>query len=470
MEENFYYSAFEELIKEKADEYKMYPSDKVWKNINRSLHRRRKWYWSGFVLLLSGISYLAVTELLSPPAEKSLSHPVQPAAAPASSGFNAREFVPFSAAPLESQPPAMETVISAITVEDSGSITAAFEIPLRLLNHPHAPELWKPDRKASLLISGLAPLNDDEAYNIEVSWPLPGILANESPAWMDPNARTETESSSKRVLKPLEKENRINWLQDHAAYVPPTIGKRVHWQLAFSPTVNYRKLTGGNGLKSGTGGNNVDLPPTASESNDPEKLVNHKPALGFELGAHGLLPLTPRLTLKGGLQFNYSKYDIVAFRAPVELATISLNSSTGLPGNALTSYTDIRNFSGYFAEDLKNQYYQLSVPVGLELRVLGSDKLQFNIAGTIQPTYMLNKNTYLITNDYKNYTREPSLVRKWNVNAGAEAFISYSSGDIKWQVGPQFRYQLLSSYKNEYPIKEYLMEYGIKVGISKTIR
>src|SRR5690606_34620470 len=106
------------------------------------------------------------------------------------------------------------------------------------------------------------------------------------------------------------------------------------------------------------------------------------------------------------------------------------------------------NFSGYFAEDLKNQYYQLSVPVGLELRVLGSDKFQFNVAGTIQPTYLLNKNTYLITNDYKNYTREPSLVRKWNVNAGTEAFISYSSGDLKWQVGPQFRYQLLSSYKN----------------------
>ncbi len=467
MEENFYYSAFEELIKEKADQYKMYPSDKVWKNVNRSLHTRRKWYWSGFVLLLSGISYLAVTELMSPPAGKSLADLKQPAATTAPSAFDAREFIPFAPPPLvNNDPDDRETVVSAIRVEDSGSITAAFEIPLRLLNH--APERWKPDRKAALLISGLAPLNDDETYNIELSWPLPEALTNASAAWMNQDEPEEAGNSTKRVLKPLEKENRINWLQDHAAYAPLAIGKRVHWQLAFSPTVNYRKLTGGNGLKSAPG--TMDLPPTANESDDPEKLVNHKPALGFELGAHGLLPLTSRLTLKGGLQFNYSKYDIVAFRAPVELATISLNSSTGQPGNALTSYTDIRNFSGYFAEDLKNQYYQLSVPVGLELRVLGSEKFQFNIAGTIQPSYMLNKNTYLITNDYKNYTREPSLVRKWNVNAGTEAFISYSSGDLKWQVGPQFRYQLLSSYKNEYPIKEYLMEYGIKVGITKTIR
>jgi hypothetical protein len=137
---------------------------------------------------------------------------------------------------------------------------------------------------------------------------------------------------------------------------------------------------------------------------------------------------------------------------------------------SLTSYTDIRNFGGSSVDNLKNQYYQFSLPVGLELKVLGNDRLQFNIAGTIQPTYLLNKNSYLITTDYKNYTKAPSLVRRWNMNAGAEAFLSYARGDVKWQVGPQFRYQLLSSYDKAYPIKEYLMEYGIKIGITKTIR
>jgi len=134
------------------------------------------------------------------------------------------------------------------------------------------------------------------------------------------------------------------------------------------------------------------------------------------------------------------------------------------------SYTSIRNFGGTSVEDLKNQYYQFSLPVGFEVRIFGNDKLQFNLASTIQPTYLINRNTYLITTDYKNYTKAPSLIRRWNINAGAEAYISYSKGDVKWQVGPQFRYQLLSSYQNVYPIKEYLMEYGIKVGITKTIR
>ena len=56
------------------------------------------------------------------------------------------------------------------------------------------------------------------------------------------------------------------------------------------------------------------------------------------------------------------------------------------------------------------------------------------------------------------------------MNAGAEAYRSYNHNGVKWQVGPQFRYQLFSSYNKAYPIKEYLMEYGIKVGITKTIR
>jgi hypothetical protein len=104
------------------------------------------------------------------------------------------------------------------------------------------------------------------------------------------------------------------------------------------------------------------------------------------------------------------------------------------------------------------------------MRVIGNGKLQFNVAGTIQPTYLMNRNSYLLTTDYLNYTKEPSLFRRWNVNGGLEAFLSYQIGGFRWQIGPQFRYQLLSTYTNKYPIKENLMEYGIKIGISKTIR
>src|SRR5688500_2543942 len=66
MKRNFYTDDFEDLIREKADQYRMYPSEKVWTEINRSLHSRRNWYWSGFIPLLSGISYFAINQLMTP--------------------------------------------------------------------------------------------------------------------------------------------------------------------------------------------------------------------------------------------------------------------------------------------------------------------------------------------------------------------------------------------------------------------
>lgn len=454
MEKDFYHNDFEEYLKEKADQYKMYPSDKVWKGIDRSLRSYRKWYWTGFILLLSGISYVAITELISPSSYNNLNK-TQSAPAPAKPPVTASQLDPFNAEFNSGTTPAYkQTVTSDITVEDSGALTASFEIPLQLFDIPAI--TGRNPEKAKLLITGLPPLAKHEEYNIELSWP----ENNNSPA---ENVAVTGQDLDHAIVETKDAiKSRINWLEDAVGLrLPQNLIKRLSWQLAFSPTVNYRKLTSGDNTKNINPGANPDV----------NNAVNHRPALGFELGTHALLNLNKRLTLKGGLQFNYSKYDIDAFKAQRQSATIALDATLfGAGPRTITSYTNINNFNGTEAESLKNQYFQLSVPVGLEFKVFGSDRVQFKVASTIQPTYLLNKNTYLITTDYKNYTKEPSLVRRWNVNAGAEAFLSYDRGGVKWQVGPQFRYQLLSSYESEYPIREYLMEYGIKIGITKSIR
>lgn len=484
MEKDFYHSDFEELIRTKADQYKMYPSEKVWKGIDRAIRSRRRWYWTGFVLLLSGVSYFAVTDMMSD------TRPVSPrivSKETPKAEVSTAQLVPFSTSipdggisPLDNP----ETVTSDLFVEDSGNISAAFEIPLKLLPGNESAE---PRQKATFLISGLEPLANTEEYNIELSWPmtLPNMQRLSDNKFKPvPKEAPEKPSTNRIVLRPIEQssakkssakqsftelKHQINWFEERTSLrLPQTAPKRISWQLAFSPTVNYRKLTGNTGARGMS--RTQTIPMAIRIEGDIDKLVNHKPALGFELGTHGLLKLSKRISLKGGVQFNYSKYDIRAFRTAKEQATIALNSQVGGVPGAMVSYTDLRNFGGLSVQDLKNQYFQLSMPVGFEVRVFGDDRIQFNLASTIQPTYLLNKNTYLITTDLKNYTKEPSLVRRWNVNAGAEAYVSYTRGDVKWQVGPQFRYQLLSSYQNVYPIKEYLMEYGIKVGITKTIR
>jgi hypothetical protein len=170
------------------------------------------------------------------------------------------------------------------------------------------------------------------------------------------------------------------------------------------------------------------------------------------------------MKVKGGIQFNVSRYDIKAFNTSYQLATIALNTGNGI--QALNTVTTYNNFNGYHSDWLQNFYVQVSAPVGVEFKLRGDDKVQFGVGTTIQPTYVLGDRAFLISTDYKNYTQIPSLTRRWNANASVETFVSYSTGHLNWQVGPQVRYQLLSSFINKYPVKENLFDFGLKVGIS----
>lgn len=51
MERNFN-NEFERFLKENADQYRLYPSAKVWRGVYNTLHTRRKWYGAGIILLL----------------------------------------------------------------------------------------------------------------------------------------------------------------------------------------------------------------------------------------------------------------------------------------------------------------------------------------------------------------------------------------------------------------------------------
>jgi hypothetical protein len=213
------------------------------------------------------------------------------------------------------------------------------------------------------------------------------------------------------------------------------------------------------------------VPVSLVHAGEAKNYVDHTPALGFEVGSNLLYRLTRNLTLKAGLQFSFSRYTIKAYSSNPQQTTIALNSFYGYYMDSITAYSSIRNFGGKRVENLNNDYYQLSVPLGFELRLLGNERLQLNVAGTIQPTYLLNTNSYLLTTDYTNYTKEPSLFRRWNVNGGLETFLSYKAHNgIRWQIGPEFRYQLLSTYNNQYPIRENLKGYGLKIGLTKELK
>jgi hypothetical protein len=56
----------EKQLKKKADQFKMYPSDKVWNDVYSSLHTRRRRFVAGMSVLIGSILVLAGSQLIFP--------------------------------------------------------------------------------------------------------------------------------------------------------------------------------------------------------------------------------------------------------------------------------------------------------------------------------------------------------------------------------------------------------------------
>jgi len=467
MERTFYNDDdFEELIRQKTDQYKMYPSEKAWKGIYNSLHTKRRRFIAGMSVLILSFLMIAGKELLSPskrvtvykkPVVENIQKPSPDESTIAFQPFKKESFNKALSPLVDNSKDVNSFATVDMTPDQQDNKIPAPSADFNYINIPTG------TIASSENLKHVIGNNSVEKFSGQINSTL--NEADNTPAEI-----TATDIRKEKIATYNESDKKqITWLQDYATqHLTPVKQHRVNIQLYVSPTVNYRKLSGVDYSHIRSTVQNVPI--SLSHFGNVNEFVDHTPALGYEVGGSVLYRLTRNLTLKAGLQFNYSRYIIKAFSANPELATIALNSYYGYLADSITGYTNVRNFSGKSREDLQNKYYQLSVPLGLEMRVIGNGRLQFNIAGTIQPTYLLNRNSYLLTTDYLNYTKEPSLFRRWNINGGLEAFLSYQIGGLRWQIGPQFRYQLLSTYTNKYPIKENLMEYGIKIGVSKIIR
>jgi hypothetical protein len=450
MERNLNNDDFEHFLKAKTDHYKLYPSDNVWKGIYKSLHSRRKWFTiGGSLLLFSGLLFLN-----SQFNDRSSAINVQKNKRSTESSN-----VSTTKNSLEKVAIASSVIKTAIPGRNKSRAHGINLIGNELINSPIGQTEFEIKTISATQDLTEIPYKPDENLNINKS---------KDREFTSDESISNSTSISANIMAVSERElgteSDINWLQEMAAIKLTPQGRRAfNLQFYFSPTISYRKLADGNKIKGFTNA------PLAISHLGVNNFVDHKPSIGVELGSNILFSPTKNLTLKTGLQFNYSRYSIKAYKFYFEKANIAL-MSMGRVADTMSSYTTIRNFNGYSPEELQNQYVQVSLPVGAELKLLGNKRLQLNVAGTIQPTYLLYNDTYLLSTDYVNYIKEPSLVRKWNVHTSAEAFVSYYIGGMRWQVGPQFRYQTLSSYNDLYPIKEYLIEYGIKFGVSKTLR
>lgn len=451
MERNMNNNDFEQFIKKNADQYRMYPSERVWHAIYSTLHTRRKWYGVGLSILL--LSMIAVTWMIISPATKKLAvnpetiNPDQNISSQKDQNEGANRFSLSQknkttlTSPINNTSGLLSFVPGEIKVENTSVGNPEQE---NIILNDENTDITQLTTKDNSLFNPTVDLTDQVIDN----WP---DMSNRIANFFSQN--NDQRFPTYKEVYPLTIESVVN------SYKAFSKNKRLRWEIFFTPTVSYRKLTENKSFLRNSSNQSYSY----VSYSDVNSVVTHKPDMGLELGLTAKYPLTNSLRILGGIQFNISRYGIRVFNAPGEIATIALDQSSGV--DSVAAWTTYRNFSGYNPDWLQNFYFSVSAPIGAELKLTSNKKTEFGIAGTIQPSYILGDRAFLISTDYKNYAEVPWLIRRWNMNTSFETYISYSTGKLKWQVGPQVRYQLLSSFQNKYPVKENLFDFGLKLGI-----
>jgi hypothetical protein len=263
-------------------------------------------------------------------------------------------------------------------------------------------------------------------------------------------------------------ENDKAWIEEYALYNKPAPKKsagKVSWQAYITPSIVYRKLhnnTKGTYVASGVA--------TSNNNDDIDKAVTHKPSYGIGAGWVLQYNLIKSLKLKAGVQLNYTRYNAHGFENYHPIATtITMNSENNEAVFEAFRTTPFTNRYGLSPVKLHNETYQVSLPLGADFRLASLENIEWYVGASVQPTFVVYANSFLISSDRRNYVKDRSMLHRFNLNTGLETYLSIKRGNYNLQVGPEFRSQIFSTNSKLYSIEERLLSYGFKIGVSKKL-
>ena len=272
----------------------------------------------------------------------------------------------------------------------------------------------------------------------------------------------ENESAQSKNTSSINSKNE-NQQHNAAAHVHRKKNRNIEWSYYVTPLIS----------KATYRGKGIEPPTTSIFSpivilQDPSAngmIYNAK--MGFETGAKMTYTISKKWKFLTGFNLNYSDYNIVSNLLHPTFATLMLKDTySGMPYSK--SYiTYYGNGQSLNQVSLNNYNLQASIPIGLQYSLWKNKKLEISIASAIEPSIVLKSYAYIISADKRYYVNDPTLMRKMNLGGNFGSFITFSSRKVKWHIGPDVHYQLLSTYKGYYPIKEHLIDYGIRIGISR---
>ncbi|HRH47465.1 MAG TPA: outer membrane beta-barrel protein [Panacibacter sp.] len=503
MDNRFYDNEFEKYLKEEADSYRMYPSDRVWRNIHSEIHGYRRWPALTIIAVFIISALVVGTVLLKPHDEPStvsqiavsrnLNHSdkisadisnttnqkhlyltpdkiqqqafekvAQPNLTPEANYLLAEtNSFPSKQEPVDEPKSLMVTSTNNIAQKDERVAEIVKENFIAVVE-PSISGITKNLEKINypdFISTGLAQINSHE----KIDFSRTKFSYNNS---FGLNDVVNRDANINKAISLILNQNKKDGTEVSSLARFKGKASKIDFQFYITPSVSYRRLVdnvNGELTKSYI----TALPFAANYVVDVNKVIQHTPATGYEVGFTLGYNINNKFAIRSGFQFNMRQYNINAYVHAFEPTTIAL--LTGNSSSIVNTISGFRNIQGSAPIILRNRYYEISMPVGIDWKAVNK-KLSWGIAASVQPTYTFDKEPFIITSNYKNYADGSQLLRNWNINTNLETYIGYNTKNYRLQVGPQVRYQLMPTMSRAYPIREYLVDYGIKLSIIKPLR
>jgi len=450
MEKRNQLDAFEEFLLDEVNEHKMYPSSRVWANIRTEVHGNKSWP-ALTIIALTVLVALTVSTFIA--TQKSAPVVLTNNLVKPKNTTNSldKPFTTYqSSAQMIASKPALKTKVREVLST----------MPLREMDVASTTRLSTSNGSNEMHVNNTldetASLTDNKSERLEAA----NIISS-----IDPLHKINNTS-----LLPALIHAQVNHNFELAASTTQ-LQKKKKYSVQFyaTPSASFRVLNDQK-VKELIQPSLIAIPINSVYGQPPtfNQAVRHRPDIGLELGFTFNYPVTKRLQFKTGLQLNIRQYQIDTYETGANATTLALVNGGRVQNiSVMSSYN---NNVGFRAAHLNNKVYQLAMPIGLDYQLLRFKKFGIHTQATIQPTYNVNKNVYLLSADYANYAAGNDYVRKWNMNTSIGIQFSYQKGNTIWQLGPQIRYQALPTYNNPYPIKENLIDYGFRIGWSKQFK
>lgn len=517
MEKKIYNDDFEQFLKETADDFRMYPSKRVWNSLYNNLHPGRKWpSLSVCLLLVSSIIFIGIshkneivgsesitknsdkipaTNKLFASADLNKATAVLPVK---QNGFVSDKTNQMLTATVNSTVNSITATKNSNTGQQQTSILKQQQTTTNTIQRSLPATAYQGNTINSNiaehepLISDAADAKNSSANSFDNKTRQGQTIANtvseagnENPVVLSSLEKYDgilAENSLRKniTLNIIEKElpvvklpqlNTKNnseklWIDDYAFHNQPAppLKSRLQYEVYVTPSIGFRKLE-----QTASYTAPAPRPSLVTSVPDGPNALQHNAAFNLELGYGYVYTQSKHLRLKAAVQLNYTSYKIHAHQLGHSTYTNLLIRDPYTTGGTKLSQRSsslVNLRAGDNNKKLNSSTMQVSIPLGADVKFAGKHNLQWFIGATVQPTYVLFGNAYLISADSKNYVYDSKFLRKWNINAGVEAFVSYKTKrGITFNAGPQFRYQFLSSYKSKYTYDEKLYNIGIKFGM-----